>query len=90
MTNTPEQKAAKRQLLKRVESLIRSGEPTCTHKPLEWYFEVTRKCNIRCLTCARVYNDRYGDNSFTGSMAPEIVDDGLHLWQMFRLPVESF
>jgi radical SAM protein with 4Fe4S-binding SPASM domain len=74
MNNTVEQKTAKRHLLRRVESLIRSGELTCPHKPLEWYFEVTRKCNIRCLTCARVYDDRYGDNSFTGSMAPEIVE----------------
>ncbi len=65
----------KRELLETVEGEIRRGSLTCSVFPIEWFFEISKLCNIRCLTCGRLYDKRFEAPGFAGNMHIEILEE---------------
>ncbi|MFH2001488.1 MAG: radical SAM protein [Planctomycetota bacterium] len=47
---------------------------TCADNPVEWFLEISAPCNLRCLTCSRINDERFKDLSSTGDMKPEIME----------------
>jgi len=62
----------KKKLLENIEKSIRKGRLSCAHLPIEWFFEISKRCNIKCRTCARIYDERFDEKTFSGNMKPEI------------------
>lgn len=66
--------ASRKEILAAIAGCIERGDCRCSHDPLEWFFELSKLCNIRCRTCGRLYDDRFKDPGFAGNMKLEIME----------------
>jgi MoaA/NifB/PqqE/SkfB family radical SAM enzyme len=64
----------KRKLLQKIETDMKRGNVVVSYDPVEWFFEISKRCNIRCLTCGRVYDKRFEEHGFMGNMSIQILD----------------
>jgi len=61
-----------RRLLGDIEASIHDGNVDCPFNPIEWYLELSKRCNLRCLICTSIYDDRFKDKRFAGVMSREV------------------
>jgi MoaA/NifB/PqqE/SkfB family radical SAM enzyme len=56
--------------------------------PLDYYYEVTNRCNIRCRTCARLYDPKFQSEQGSGDMSDEIIKRAIP-WIRYSLRVNT-
>ena len=74
MRRIPEKPGFKTLRFIRTMSAARRGLTSLSMPPLEYHLEVTNRCNIRCRTCARLYDPKFKADGGTGDLPMEIFE----------------